>query len=243
MRNAIRLTLVILVITFFGCGGDDTPAVIPTVSFERDRDIVEPGDEVTFTSTNMDADTFLWEFGDGNTSTQENPVHTYSETGSFTITLTVTSTTGDTASSTATIVVGKRFLLGFLVTGFSAVDVSGKPWDDDSSGPEIYFGITPDTSQPFDLYGLGDDMTADDLPEGGLVPNDAQVELTDREWSFVWLDNDDPQTDINVSDVMAVLRANPATIAADEKDYEEGEGIFTVTLQDFSVQVLYAIRN
>ncbi len=243
MRNAFKLIAAILLIAFFGCSSDDTPPVIPTVSFERDRDIVEPGDEVTFTSTNTDADTFLWEFGDGNTSTDENPVHTYSETGSFTITLTVTSTTGDTASSTATIVVGKRYLLGFLVTNFSAVDATGKPWDDDSSGPELFFGLTQSSNQNVDLYNLGDNLTADDLPAGGTVPTDAQVELTDEEWSFIYIDNDDPQNDINTSDVMAIITANPATVTADEKDFEAGQGIFTVTLQDFSVQILYGIRN
>ncbi|MBT8257526.1 MAG: gliding motility-associated C-terminal domain-containing protein [Bacteroidia bacterium] len=33
--------------------------------------------------------TFLWDFGDGNTSTLENPIHTYASTGPYTVTLTV----------------------------------------------------------------------------------------------------------------------------------------------------------
>ncbi len=37
---------------------------------------------------------WLWDFGDGSTSTAQNPVHTYSKTGFYNIALTVTSSTG-----------------------------------------------------------------------------------------------------------------------------------------------------
>lgn len=36
--------------------------------------------------------TYLWDFGDGNTSTEENPSHTYELAGSYTVTLTITDT-------------------------------------------------------------------------------------------------------------------------------------------------------
>jgi trimeric autotransporter adhesin len=48
---------------------------------------------VTFTSTATDPDgsvqTHAWDFGDGATSEEENPVHTYAEAGSYTVTLVV----------------------------------------------------------------------------------------------------------------------------------------------------------
>lgn len=40
---------------------------------------------------------WLWDFGDGTTSTNQNPVHTYSTLGEYPITLTVTDNTGDSA--------------------------------------------------------------------------------------------------------------------------------------------------
>lgn len=243
MRNALKLPLAILLLTVFACSSDDTPPVIPTIAFEQDRQIVEPGDDVTFTSTNTDADSYLWDFGDGGTSTDANPVYAYTTTGTFTISVTVTSTTGDTANSTSSITVGKRFLLGFLITSFSELGSDGKPWDDDSSGPELFFGLTQTSNPNVSLYNLGDNFTANDLPEGGTVPTEAQVELTNEDWSFIYIDNDDPQADINVSDLMAIVTANPATVVADDKDYEIGQGVFTVTLEDFSVQIFYTIRN
>ena len=44
---------------------------------------------VTFTDQTQGATSWNWDFGDGNTSTQQNPVHTYAATGVYTVTLTV----------------------------------------------------------------------------------------------------------------------------------------------------------
>lgn len=43
---------------------------------------------VQFINNSTDADTYLWDFGDGSTSTEENPVHVYSTFGKYTVTLT-----------------------------------------------------------------------------------------------------------------------------------------------------------
>ncbi|NIM11614.1 MAG: PKD domain-containing protein, partial [Candidatus Aminicenantes bacterium] len=48
---------------------------------------------VNFTDTSTDDGTivsWLWDFGDGNTSTEQNPTHTYAADGTYTVTLTVT---------------------------------------------------------------------------------------------------------------------------------------------------------
>ncbi|HHG83709.1 MAG TPA: PKD domain-containing protein [Bacteroidetes bacterium] len=45
--------------------------------------------QVTFTDGSTGATSWAWDFGDGNTSTMQNPVHTYSQNGSYTVTLTI----------------------------------------------------------------------------------------------------------------------------------------------------------
>lgn len=61
--------------------------------------------EVEFEDRSHDATDIVWDFGDGNTSTDANPTHTYSATGDYTVVLTATnSITGcPTSYDTATV--------------------------------------------------------------------------------------------------------------------------------------------
>ncbi|MCF8243718.1 MAG: T9SS type A sorting domain-containing protein, partial [Saprospiraceae bacterium] len=60
--------------------------------------------EVTFMGTTAGAASYFWDFGDGNTSTQENPVHNYNGSiGGITVVLTVTSARGCVAETTTTV--------------------------------------------------------------------------------------------------------------------------------------------
>lgn len=52
------------------------------------------GLDVTFTNTSTNGVTYLWDFGDGTTSTDTNPIHNYLQTGDYTVTLLATSTNG-----------------------------------------------------------------------------------------------------------------------------------------------------
>lgn len=46
------------------------------------------GQPVSFSSTcSMDASKYKWDFGDGNTSTEANPMHTYITKGTYTVKL------------------------------------------------------------------------------------------------------------------------------------------------------------
>tara|TARA_R100000951_G_scaffold17333_1_gene13801 strand:+ start:1315 stop:2280 length:966 start_codon:yes stop_codon:yes gene_type:complete len=54
--------------------------------------------EVQFTDTSSGADSVLWNFGDGNTSTERNPKHKFYENGNYNVTLTVTNSAGEAIS-------------------------------------------------------------------------------------------------------------------------------------------------
>ena len=74
----------------------------PQVSISADPTQGEVPLDVTFTSDASDPDggelEYSWDFGDGETSDQPNPVHTYTEPGTFEAALTVTDEDGNTAS-------------------------------------------------------------------------------------------------------------------------------------------------
>ncbi|WP_270005257.1 M14 family zinc carboxypeptidase [Mesoflavibacter profundi] len=61
----------------------------PIANFTSDINNLNNG-EVTFNNTSNNATSYLWDFGDGNSSTDQNPVHTYMTSGEYTVTLTST---------------------------------------------------------------------------------------------------------------------------------------------------------
>ncbi len=97
-----------------------------------------------FTDASIGADEWHWDFGDGNTSTLQNPTHTYSSTGTYVVTLLVKNlTTGCEHTKSTTIVilneeanfitsadtVCKYAPVTFTSTGNTAANVSSIRWD------------------------------------------------------------------------------------------------------------------
>ncbi len=68
----------------------------------------QPPTKVSFKnlSTSQKPITYNWDFGDGNTSTEANPVYTYTNPGNFTVKLTATTSSGCTNSFTEMISIG-----------------------------------------------------------------------------------------------------------------------------------------
>ena len=65
----------------------------------------------TFTDSSLNAVSWQWNFGDGQTSTQQNPVHTYNHTGSYNVSLTITSANGCTSTKV------EQYAMNFLNLG------------------------------------------------------------------------------------------------------------------------------
>ncbi|MDO6760484.1 PKD domain-containing protein [Tamlana sp. 2_MG-2023] len=61
---------------------------------------------VDFTDASLLATSHSWDFGDGNTSTDLNPTHTYANNGTYDVTLTTTNDAGVSKSKTQTVPVG-----------------------------------------------------------------------------------------------------------------------------------------
>lgn len=55
------------------------------------------GGEVTFANNSWKAQSYVWDFGDGNQSVEENPVHTYATNNTYDVTLTAESECNDAA--------------------------------------------------------------------------------------------------------------------------------------------------
>jgi PKD repeat protein len=79
--------------------------------------------EVTFSNFSQNATSYSWNFGDGNTSTQENPVHTYEEGGTYSVTLTATGAGGAQAERTEQVTV-----IDPLAAQRALIGEDGKTW-------------------------------------------------------------------------------------------------------------------
>lgn len=82
------------------------------------------GYTVTFNPKVTDVSSYAWNFGDGETSTEANPVHTYALSGTYTVTLTVKGEGGE-ATATKEITLAASFLE--MLTGGTA-NPNGKTW-------------------------------------------------------------------------------------------------------------------
>ncbi|WP_026318011.1 S8 family serine peptidase [Algicola sagamiensis] len=86
-------------LTFLALGSGTAPAA--GFDFAVDERTVQFTDLSTDRDNNIT--TWLWDFGDGNTSDQANPSHTYAEDGTYDVSLTVTDADGSTSTINRTV--------------------------------------------------------------------------------------------------------------------------------------------
>jgi PKD repeat protein len=90
--------------------------VVPVALFSVDVDTGNIPFTVTFTNDTVVGTvpmTYLWDFGDGNTSTEENPTHEYTVAGNYTVTFTVTNECGSD-SATPVVITASNSRVGLL---------------------------------------------------------------------------------------------------------------------------------
>lgn len=103
MKTAFWVVLVCLA-AMYSCSEDEgISAVSPEAGFKASSTNVSEGVAVVFTDTTVnEPESWSWDFGDGGTSTEQNPSHTYSKTGIYTVALTATNSAGsDTETKTS----------------------------------------------------------------------------------------------------------------------------------------------
>ncbi len=83
--------------------------------------------QVAFTALTHSAVSWQWDFGDGNSSTEQNPVHVYETGGYYKAKLTATDNSGQTATSEVKLAI--ELTPYALLTGdWTAEDYKGKTW-------------------------------------------------------------------------------------------------------------------
>jgi len=98
MKNRISLAFILLSITILvsDCKKDSLP---PVANFSFTGDNMPAPCEIIFTNSSTNASSYYWEFGDGLTSREQNPKHTFTTEGTYNVELTAEGEGGNNSIS------------------------------------------------------------------------------------------------------------------------------------------------
>ncbi|NOR74645.1 MAG: PKD domain-containing protein, partial [Draconibacterium sp.] len=156
-----------MMMIFFATSCTDDP-IKPTFPLSAEIFHSVDDQQVAFTALTHSATNWLWDFGDGTTSTEQNPVHVYEGAGYYSVTLTATDGSGNTVDSEISL--GLSITPYVLLTG-GATATNGKTWkltanhgdggdylaNADADFSVVDPDITPLPTGAFDLFlGMGE---------------------------------------------------------------------------------------
>lgn len=107
--------------------------------------------EVTFNNLSQNGDSYKWEFGDGGTSTEKDPIYNYIKGGTFTVKLTITAKDGSSISKSESIIIKEKplsALANFSVNGENNYAPSKINFSNDSKNAISYVWDFGDGSNP-----------------------------------------------------------------------------------------------
>lgn len=107
--DKISFGIILLFVTLISC----SRLPKPNFSFSP-ADNPEAGDTIQFTNLSEEATSYQWEFGDGNSSVEEDPYYIYERAGIYNIKLTAFNDVGE-ESIAESVTINKPTVLGFIV--------------------------------------------------------------------------------------------------------------------------------
>jgi len=184
-------------LTVFGPGGEDTQVMedlivvhypLPVADFEADPTGGTAPLDVSFVNLSLNGESYFWDFGDGNTSTEMNPDFVYETAGVYTVTLTVTNPDGMTnemvKENYITVVEPAQVVITSF-TGDPAGFISLQPWSGNFSqengetaeilsslGNQYSIDFNNETITSSSLFNTGDDILS--LTLNGANGSDTQ---------------------------------------------------------------------
>jgi PKD repeat protein len=100
-------TYTVCLITSDNCGADTLCQTVTVCAFPvASYSYIDNSNVIDFTDGSSSGNSWFWDFGDGNNSTQQNPQHTYASDGTYAVCLTVTDTCGTDSTCQSITVIG-----------------------------------------------------------------------------------------------------------------------------------------
>ena len=199
IRNYFSLIIALLMtllLTITSCSDEDNPVAPvpePIAYFSFSGSTVTPA-QITFINQSQNADRYYWDFGDGRTSIQTNPMITFQTAGTYTITLIATNSTtskADTATRSLTITPGSVFMQMVTIIDIPWLDRAGGPWDNNGTGPDLQLFV----SQSENTFLQSDEIanvTQNSFPLRLNVQPEYHLDDWSNAYRFDLYDNDPP---------------------------------------------------
>ncbi|MDX1629125.1 MAG: PKD domain-containing protein [Fulvivirga sp.] len=184
IQQIFKSPIVLLgILLLFSACEEDEPVAEFSIS-----DIVPPvGIDIQFTNKSLNGSRYTWQFGDGNTSPEENPTHAYELPGKYTVTLSVDDGKGNIVKKQRSVTVYNKMLTAVYLNKINEKKPSGEPWDEDNSLPDVYLQFVEISKADQGLGAkIGDNISNESLPWGGRT---GQLKI-DRDWELIVLDLD-----------------------------------------------------
>ncbi|HLT93044.1 MAG TPA: PKD domain-containing protein [Membranihabitans sp.] len=167
LNKVLIFTLCLNFFVFVSCDEEENR---PTFPLSAEIFYSSDGTQVAFTALTHSAVAWEWDFGDGNTSTEQNPVHVYEEGGYYLARLTARDASGATVTKEVTLALDLT-PYAMLTGDYLADNYDGKTWKltaahsaggDYFANADAEFSVVSGTPAPlptgiFDLeFGMGD---------------------------------------------------------------------------------------
>ncbi|TNE54030.1 MAG: PKD domain-containing protein [Bacteroidetes bacterium] len=133
---------------FFQPTGSLTKSImINGLGIDSDFEITNPGQQINFTALGVSSGSVNWDFGDGNTTTELNPSHSYASPGVYEVKMTSVSSLCGEQTATRTITIA-NMQVSATINGTCTLPAS------------VNFSFTGDVTPAFLAWDFGDDSTA-----------------------------------------------------------------------------------
>jgi len=197
MKTTIQFLALTTLIFVSACKKDDP---LPTADFSFSGTCTAPC-QVSFTNLSKDATSYSWNFGDGGSSTETNPAHSFSSGGSYTVTLTATGS-GGTATKSQTVSIAAANLDRY-VNSVRVLNVTSSNWDN-FSGPDLQVKFSKSSSTNWDYV---TNIATDQSSVPYTLYFSSPILVTNENWDIILVDEDTGTYDV----IYTLYGFNPKT--------------------------------
>lgn len=175
----IRIPISVILIVFIGCSGEESINSFD-VDFSSNTELANIEEEIYFTNESTNAVKFEWNFGDGQTSTMENPSHKYSQFGQYNVKLKATNSSGESKTHHMEIEIPQRVMTQF--------QLDAGPNTEFPRNMYFFFGEVSNLDNFYFLV-FNEQITQEDLPLEGPVTFTRELRFTDADWFWSLIEN------------------------------------------------------